>query len=264
MENNELFKIFNESKSLSEVLKKLNITDNSINWKKIKEIAIDINFDIDVYKKRKEKFCLKCGKKLQKWQKKFCSNSCSASYTNIGRKFSDETKKRISNTILNKHHNVTTTVINKNRKLFCLYCGKELHKWQKKFCDNKCHGKYTHNEKYNNFLSNESDFNEGNYTPKHFKDFFLNEQNGVCAICGTLPEWNNKPLIFILDHIDGDASNNKRSNLRLICPNCDSQTTTFKSKTKNSKRRNYFREKIKNDLINEMAGNPTATANLTN
>ena len=33
------------------------------------------------------------------------------------------------------------------------------------------------------------------------------------------PEWNGKPLVFILDHI----SHNERSNLRCICPNCDSQ-----------------------------------------
>jgi len=35
-------------------------------------------------------------------------------------------------------------------------------------------------------------------------------------------EWNGKELHFILDHIDGDASNNHKENLRLICPNCDS------------------------------------------
>lgn len=39
--------------------------------------------------------------------------------------------------------------------------------------------------------------------------------------------------------IDWNASNNKRENLRLICPNCDSQLETFKSKNKNSARRKY-------------------------
>lgn len=48
--------------------------------------------------------------------------------------------------------------------------------------------------------------------------------------------WNNKELKFILDHIDGNASNSCRENLRLICPNCDSQLDTYKSKNKNSAR----------------------------
>lgn len=51
--------------------------------------------------------------------------------------------------------------------------------------------------------------------------------------------WNNKELIFILDHIDGNASNNKRNNFRLICPNCDSQLDTYKSKNKNGSRYYY-------------------------
>lgn len=50
-----------------------------------------------------------------------------------------------------------------------------------------------------------------------------------------------KPLVFIVDHIDGKASNNRRDNLRCICPNCDSQSDTYKSKNKNSDRV-YYRE----------------------
>lgn len=78
-----------------------------------------------------------------------------------------------------------------------------------------------------------------NYSPTSFKNDILQEQNGVCAICSCKPEWNGKPLVFILDHIDGHASNNKRDNLRCICPNCDSQLDTYKSKNKNSDRLYY-------------------------
>ena len=57
--------------------------------------------------------------------------------------------------------------------------------------------------------------------------------------------WNNKKINFILDHIDGNAANNDRSNMRLICPNCDSQLDTYKSKNKNSARnfRNEYNKK---------------------
>lgn len=77
------------------------------------------------------------------------------------------------------------------------------------------------------------------------RDYILDKQNHKCAICGIVDVWNNKPLRFILDHIDGDASNNDESNLRLICHNCDSQLSTYKSRNKNSKRKHRLSSKIK-------------------
>ena len=49
----------------------------------------------------------------------------------------------------------------------------------------------------------------------------------MCDECG-ISEWNTKPLTLELDHIDGDVSNNELSNLRLLCPNCHSQTSTYR------------------------------------
>ena len=69
-----------------------------------------------------------------------------------------------------------------------------------------------------------------------YRSYILRQQNNKCAICHITNEWNDKPLVFVLDHIDGDATNNVRTNLRLTYPNCDSQLDTFKSKNKNSKR----------------------------
>lgn len=40
------------------------------------------------------------------------------------------------------------------------------------------------------------------------------------------------PLGFVLDHVDGDSGNNTRPNLRLVCPNCDSQLPTFKARNR--------------------------------
>ena len=44
--------------------------------------------------------------------------------------------------------------------------------------------------------------------------------------CG-LNEWLGQPITLQVDHIDGDRTNNTRENLRLLCPNCRSQTETW-------------------------------------
>jgi len=50
-----------------------------------------------------------------------------------------------------------------------------------------------------------------------------------CVSCG-ISEYNNKPISLELDHIDGNSNNHQLSNLRLLCPNCHSQTETFRFK----------------------------------
>lgn len=53
-----------------------------------------------------------------------------------------------------------------------------------------------------------------------------------CSECGLCSEWNGKPLTLQLDHINGDSTDHRISNLRLLCPNCHSQTETFAGKNK--------------------------------
>ena len=49
----------------------------------------------------------------------------------------------------------------------------------------------------------------------------------LCSECGIGPEWNGKSLTLQLDHFNGDSSDNRLENLRILCPNCHSQTRTF-------------------------------------
>lgn len=53
-----------------------------------------------------------------------------------------------------------------------------------------------------------------------------------CYLCGLEPIWNGKKLVLQLDHINGDNRDHRALNLRLLCPNCHSQTLTF-SRIKN-------------------------------
>lgn len=61
------------------------------------------------------------------------------------------------------------------------------------------------------------------------KLFSENIKKNVCEECG-ISEWNNKPISCELDHIDGNSRNHALNNLRILCPNCHSQTETFRFK----------------------------------
>jgi hypothetical protein len=57
-----------------------------------------------------------------------------------------------------------------------------------------------------------------------------------CAECGLGNEWNGKTISLTIDHINGDSSDNRLDNLRILCPNCHSQTETFSGRHKHHKR----------------------------
>lgn len=51
--------------------------------------------------------------------------------------------------------------------------------------------------------------------------------SNTCNECGVIDYWNFKPLVLQLDHINGNNRDHRIENLRILCPNCHSQTDSF-------------------------------------
>ncbi|MEV6485062.1 HNH endonuclease signature motif containing protein [Streptomyces sp. NPDC051576] len=53
----------------------------------------------------------------------------------------------------------------------------------------------------------------------------------LCEVCGVGDVWQGRRLVLEIDHINGDRLDNRRENLRYLCPSCHSQTKTFSNRS---------------------------------
>lgn len=133
---------------------------------------------------------------------------------------------------------------------FCNVCNTGIFNGNKSGLCFKCYNEKRRKDKLEKWLKfGKTDYKVNTTIRGCIREYIYKDQNGKCAICNMGDNWNGKKINFILDHIDGNASNNQRSNMRLICPNCDSQLDTFKSKNKNSARN--FRKKYTQKYASE-------------
>ncbi|SOK58713.1 hypothetical protein [Yersinia phage fHe-Yen9-04] len=148
------------------------------------------------------KQCLNCNNEIDD-KKKFCNSSCAAKYNNSHRILSEETKSKISKSLKGREVKFIETENVKSGRLRAGAKRREaaLEQLMKR------------------------DFNDLSLVRK--KKRVRIEQENKCFRCG-LNEWMNEPLILEVDHIDGDNTNNIRENLRALCPNCHSQTDTWR------------------------------------
>lgn len=123
---------------------------------------------------------------------------------------------------------------------FCLVCSKPLNERHKRFCDIDCFCEFQFQTVTRKRV--ESGLVWVNST---LHKYLCKVVGNVCNICNIGPVWNGKVLRLQVDHIDGNSDNNFPNNLRLLCPNCHSQTDTFTNRQKKNNRRNRYLRKFK-------------------
>lgn len=174
-----------------------------------------------------KKYCLHCGKEItvntnnpsRHNKKKFCSQSCAASYNNKG---------------ICRNPN-KAPMINK-----CLYCEKQIRRNQK-YCSVSCQHEYEYKEYIRKWKAGEVSGMIGDNwieLSAHVRRYIFDKYNHKCAECGWSkinPYTGRLPLE--VEHIDGDATNNAEENLTLLCPNCHSLTPTYRGANKGKGKR---------------------------
>ncbi len=125
----------------------------------------------------------------------------------------------------------------KDKVFTCLNCEADIlfksYSNAHKYCNNGC--AVEHREKQR-LIKDLPLFNEGKIKYRGRLKTLLTETQGYkCACCG-ISEWQGKEIVLQVDHINGDATNDMPNNLRLLCPNCHTQTDTFAGKNKGNGR----------------------------
>jgi hypothetical protein len=122
----------------------------------------------------------------------------------------------------------------KKSRTNCLNCGKETDRHSTKYCSNLCQS--IHQNKLRiEIVNTTGDFKSGFKSSYTIRRIILGSSENRCSIC-SLTEWRGSPIPLILDHIDGNSDNWLKTNLRLVCGNCDMQLPTYKGRNRGNGR----------------------------
>ena len=121
----------------------------------------------------------------------------------------------------------------------CLHCKKECqvsHQKTNKYCSVKCQKDYQQSTYITEWQAGLQSGKKGQGEISGYVRTYLFEKfNNTCCKCG-ITSWQGEAISLEIEHKDGNSSNGKEDNLELLCPNCHSQTPTYKSKNRGNGR----------------------------
>jgi hypothetical protein len=122
----------------------------------------------------------------------------------------------------------------------CLSCGKDPDRSYYKYCSNACQHAYEHETYIRKWKAGEvSGLQSIGIVTAYVKKYLRIKFGNKCCLCGWAEVNRKTGLVpLVADHIDGNWRNNIESNLRLLCPNCDSLSPTFAALNKGNGRKN--------------------------
>lgn len=143
-------------------------------------------------------------------------------------------KKEEIQTLFDKHNSISAILVELNLSKSCCLYRKQL---SKKAIECNCDmTKYNYNRQNNNiYASNYKLYEDDDIfiinspaDPATIRDRYTKiHPKEKCQICNLGTVWNGSYLCLQIDHINGINKDNRLENLRWICPNCHSQTSTF-------------------------------------
>lgn len=104
----------------------------------------------------------------------------------------------------------------------CPVRGRELLDGRNKTCSRSCANHHRKGTRYDRQRREDKA-----YEVRTLKKIISERKGYRCSFCGNNGKWRRKHLVLQLDHVDGDKMNASVDNLRLLCPNCHSQTPTW-------------------------------------
>jgi hypothetical protein len=127
----------------------------------------------------------------------------------------------------------------KKPRALCLVCAKEPERSGYKYCSNLCQRAYQHVLYVKKWKSGEeTGLRTTGVVTNPIKKYLRLKFKNRCCLCGWSRVNQKTGLVpLVADHIDGNWKNNAESNLRLICPNCDSLSPTYAALNKGSGRK---------------------------